>query len=127
MRQITKWNGGYRDEYFAASESEQVAQAGMWLSGASGGNPATWPSIEMLVIYDAAGDDASNLNDQYIQICNTGRGDLDLLNWTVRSSARLDGATVSIPFNTIISVRGARIASMLAQVWRLRQKSILGF
>ena len=93
----------YRDEYFLASETAQVNEEGMWLPGASGGDPATWPDMSMIVNYDAAGDDSNNLNDEYIQITNDGPGDLDLSNWTARSSARLDGATISIPFNTILA------------------------
>ncbi|MBX3567661.1 MAG: lamin tail domain-containing protein [Rhizobiaceae bacterium] len=93
----------YRDDYFDASEYAQINKIGMWLPGASGGDPATWPTIEMIVNYDAGGDDALNLNDEYIQIRNNGPQVLDLSNWTARSSARLDAATIKIPFGAIVN------------------------
>lgn len=96
----------YRTEYFFASETAQIAEVGMWEEGAAGGNPGTWPDIEMVVNYDAAGDDAANLNDEYIQIRNSGPGVLDLSDWTARSSARLDSATITIPNGTTVPVGG---------------------
>ena len=93
----------YRTEYFTASETAQIAQTGMWLPGAAGGDPNTWPDIEMIVNYDAAGDDTNNLNDEYIQIRNSGPGTLDLSDWTARSSARLDGATLQIANGTTVA------------------------
>lgn len=82
----------YRDDYFTAGEQAMVDGVGMWAAGACG-SIAGEPSLEMLVNYDAAGNDANNLNDEYIQIRNTGSTSLSLSGWSVRSSARLDGTT----------------------------------
>jgi endonuclease YncB( thermonuclease family) len=88
---------GYRADYFAASEKAQINEVGMWEPGASGGDPSTWPDITMVVNYDAQGDDAANLNDEYVLIRNDGTTTLDLSGWSLRSSARLNGTTIKIP------------------------------
>lgn len=85
----------FREEYFAASEQAQLNGVGIWSSLESGHNTAS--GIKMFVNYDAAGDDANNLNDEYIHIENTGTDTIDLSGWSARSSARLDGATIEIP------------------------------
>lgn len=92
----------YRTEYFDASEAAQIAEVGLWQPGVCGGGSA--PDIEITVNYDAAGDDNNNLNDEYIQIRNTGATSIDLSDWSVRSSARLDDTTKMIP-------SGASVAS----------------
>jgi endonuclease YncB( thermonuclease family) len=91
----------YREDYFAASESAQLARVGMWSLMEQGDNSA--PGIEMFVNYDASGNDANNLNDEYIHITNTSTEDLDLSGWTVRSSARLNGTTIEILDGTVIA------------------------
>ncbi len=86
----------YRSEYFDASEAAQIAEVGLWEPGVCGGASQA-PDIELTVNYDAAGDDANNLNDEYIQIRNNKSGAIDLSGWSVRSSARLDETTKVIP------------------------------
>jgi endonuclease YncB( thermonuclease family) len=92
----------YRDDYFHASETAQINHNGMWAPGASGGDPSTWPDINVVVNYDAAGNDDDHLNDEYIQIRNEGNVSLDISNWTARSSARLDGSNIQLPYGAIL-------------------------
>ncbi len=86
----------YRSDYYAAGEQAVVNQVGLWEENACG-NTAETPSIDVTVNYDAAGNDATNINDEYIDIRNTGTALLHLNGWTLRSSARLDGNTFTLP------------------------------
>lgn len=92
----------YRDDYYEAGEQAYLDGVGMWAEGACGGNPASWPEIDVTVNYDAAGADDGNLNDEYIQIRNEGPGTLDMTGWSFRSSARSSGEQKMIPNGTTI-------------------------
>jgi len=50
--------------------------------------------------YDAAGDDDSNLNDEYFALQNTGEETVDLSGWTVENDR---GATYQIPQGIMLS------------------------
>lgn len=94
----------YRSEYFDASEAAQIDQVGLWEPGICGGNPSS--DIELIVNYDAAGNDANNLNDEYIQIHNNGSSSIDLSGWSIRSSARLNDTTMTIPNGASVDAGG---------------------
>lgn len=86
----------YRDEYYTAGEQAVVDQVGLWADDACGSTDGD-PTIDVSVNYDAAGNDANNLNDEYVQIRNTGSTQLNLNGWSFRSSARLEGSTQTMP------------------------------
>ncbi len=87
----------YKSEYFAAGEQAMLDEVGMWQSGVCGGTPASWPNVTSYVNYDAEGDDNDNLNGEYIEIQNNGSSTLNISDWTLRGSARLNGNTYTLP------------------------------
>ena len=91
----------YRSDYFEASEAAQSASLGLWSLFTPG--EGRTPNTSVFVNFDAGGDDANNLNDEYIVIENTGTSTLDVSNWSIRSSARLNAATLEIPNGVTIT------------------------
>lgn len=91
----------YRNEYFAASEAAQLAGTGVWSRFTPG--TGTTDDVSIFVNFDAAGNDADNLNDEYVVIQNTSGAVLDVSNWTLRSSARLGDGTLYIPDGVTIA------------------------
>ncbi|WP_386685109.1 lamin tail domain-containing protein [Loktanella sp. R86503] len=95
----------YRDAYFAASGTAQLAGAGLWSLFTLG--TGTTADVRIFVNFDAAGNDADNINDEYIVIQNTSGATLDISNWTIRSSARLEEGTLEIPGGVTIAAGGS--------------------
>lgn len=93
----------YRSDYFGAVEGAVLDGVGMWAEGACGGNPDSWPDLDVHVNWDAAGSDNDNPNGEWIEIENNGPGTLTMTGWTFRSSARKSGGTLSIPSGTRIT------------------------
>ena len=46
--------------------------------------PTTQPTVAIEIRFDATGDDAQNLNDEWVRFTNAGGQALDLTNWIVR-------------------------------------------
>lgn len=96
----------YKQQYYEAGEQAKTAEVGLWQEGVCGGNPASWPELSLYVNYDAEGDDTENLNGEYIEFQNMGSSQLDISNWTLRGSARLNGATRTLPANRHVEPNG---------------------
>lgn len=81
------------DELEAAQAAAESDGVGMWDPAACG--TAAEASIEVSRIrYDADGDDNHNLNDEWVELTNTGNGPLDLTGWSVKD----ESATHRYPF-----------------------------
>ncbi len=96
----------HRRDYYEAAEQASLDGVGMWAEGACGGNPGSWPDLDVHVNWDAEGADNNNENGEYVQIRNNGPGSLVMNGWSIRSSARNSGNTLSIPDGTTIPAGG---------------------
>ncbi len=69
------------------AQAQAVADGvGMWASDACG--PAASGDIRVGTIrYDADGDDSTNLNDEWVEIINSGASDVDLTGWGVKDES----------------------------------------
>jgi len=82
----TSRDAGYRDRQRVA----QAAGLGAWARDACGAGPATFvdpATIRIDIHPDAAGDDASNLNDEWVRFTNLAREPRDLGGWMVRDES----------------------------------------
>ncbi len=96
----------YKYWYFKYGEEAKVAERGLWLPGVCGGAPSSWPEVETYVNYDAEGNDFANVNGEYIELRNKGAATLDMSDWTIRGSARLNGHTHTIPSGASVQPGG---------------------
>lgn len=76
-----------RDEFAAIEQSAMETETGAWscrtpTEGGDGDAP-----ISITVYPDADGNDADNLNDEYVTITNTAETELDLDGWTLSDAA----------------------------------------
>ena len=70
----------------AAGRAAERARLGLWDPAACG--PATNASLVVdRINADAPGDDARNLNGEWVVIRNAGRADADLTGWTLRDTS----------------------------------------
>ena len=65
----------------------------------------TDPVIDITIRFDADGDDAENLNDEWVRFTNAGPQTLDLTNWIVRD----DGLTHAHVFGPLTLAPGASV------------------
>ncbi len=96
----------YKQQYYEAGEQAMIDKVGLWQEGVCGGSPASWPELSVYVNYDAEGDDTQNVNGEYIELQNNSSSQLDISNWTLRGSARLNGATRTLPLNRHVAANG---------------------
>jgi len=95
----------YQEQYFGRGETAKAADIGMWAEHACG-VPSNTGDVAIQVNYNAAGNDNTNLNDEYIEIRNLSASTISLNNWTLRSSARLNGGTIQFPAGQSIAPGG---------------------
>ncbi len=82
-----------KDHYLSIQEEAMGAQRGVW-SGREPDGAGTGQVMIASVHYNAAGDDALNLNDEYLTIRNRGTTNVDLTAWQIRDS---DSFSYTIP------------------------------
>lgn len=85
----------------AAAETEE---AGLWAPDACGDPAGAVLRITDLA-YDAPGNDADNLNGEWVEITNTGAGLLDLMGWTLKD----ESASHRYAFPSDFSLRSAAV------------------
>lgn len=78
-----------REEILRRLEEEaRTAQRGLWNPSACG--PASGPASQLAIVglrLDADGDDAQNLNDEWVEVQNTGAVAVDMTGWRVRDES----------------------------------------
>lgn len=80
-------SGFSRSDTFDTAESKAMTQAlGLWTC-AGGERPPTDEPLSVAVHADATGNDNENLNDEYVDLTNTGEESLALDGWTVADAA----------------------------------------
>jgi endonuclease YncB( thermonuclease family) len=121
-------------EYLLLAERAAAARKGLYDPAACGAGPDQDLPISVTVNWDADGNDAQNLNGEWVDIHNGGGRDLPLGGWWVRDSwlrygqdhvpgYRLPGATV-VPAGRTLRVRvGCGAAGDLEQHWCLRESA----
>jgi endonuclease YncB( thermonuclease family) len=79
----------YAPNKAAAAAAEYAAHRGrgLWDTGACGVGPAQAADLRVRVAWDAPGNDAANVNGEYIQVSNHSPYTVDLSGWWVRDSA----------------------------------------
>jgi hypothetical protein len=79
----------YAPNRAAAAAARYAASRGrgMWDTDACGSGPAQAADLRVEVAWDAPGDDAANLNGEYIKVSNQSPYAVDLSGWWVRDSA----------------------------------------
>jgi micrococcal nuclease len=76
----------YQDRLAAAQAQAERAGVGIWDAAACGTAAGVALVIEHIE-YDAPGDDAANLNGEWVEIVNTGDGEVDLTGWVLRDES----------------------------------------
>jgi micrococcal nuclease len=74
-----------KDHYLSVQEEAMDSRRGVWSGSEPDGNGTGQVAIAS-VHYNAAGDDAANLNDEYITIRNPGTTAADLTSWQISDS-----------------------------------------
>ncbi|MFN3255099.1 MAG: lamin tail domain-containing protein [Ilumatobacter sp.] len=62
-------------------------EVGVWVDDVCGAGPAAGAVIDMVTNYDAAFDDYTNVNGEYVQLRNRGTEPVSLNGWTLRDTA----------------------------------------
>jgi len=121
-------------EYLVLAERAAAARKGLYDPAACGAGPDQDLPISVTVNWDADGNDAQDLNGEWIDIHNGGGRELPLGGWWVRDSwlrygqdhvpgYRLPDATV-VPAGRTLRVRvGCGAAGELEQHWCLRESA----
>jgi endonuclease YncB( thermonuclease family) len=78
----TRWSA-----YHAVAEQARSVRVGLWRDEACGTGPAPTARLELWAKSDADGDDAKNLNGEYVVIANRGSTDVSLAGWWLRDSS----------------------------------------
>ena len=99
------WNGTYSK----MAEQAQRARKRIWNDRACGSGPAQSTKLRMKVKWDAANNDAGNVNGEWVRITNPGPRDISLRGWWLRDSylrgkltGRKKGRGFQFPGNTKI-------------------------
>lgn len=81
--------GDARETVLRVAEGEaRSARRGLWGFSACGVPPARAAEVTISQVrFDADGDDARNLNDEWIELRNTGSSAVDLSGWGVRDES----------------------------------------
>ncbi len=110
----------YRERQRAARE----AGLGIWAHEACGPGPSLDlgpDSIRIEIHPDAAGDDSTNLNDEWVRFTNVGREPLDLDGWMVRdesSSHRYRFSDLVLGVGAAVTLRsGCGVDSASERFW----------
>ena len=62
-------------------------RVGVWIDDACGAGPASSAELEMVTNYDAAHDDRTNVNGEWVQLRNRGTQAVSLKGWVLRDTA----------------------------------------
>jgi len=78
-----------RERVLRALESDaREAERGLWSPTACGSSPSGATALRITEVrLDADGNDAENLNDEWIDVSNTGTSPADLTGWRVRDES----------------------------------------
>jgi micrococcal nuclease len=78
-----------REAALRAAEAEARAAArGLWDPAACGAPPLDAAALEIVALrLDADGDDVENLNDEWVDVRNTGDAPVDLTGWRLRDES----------------------------------------
>jgi micrococcal nuclease len=98
------WNASYRQ----LSETAAAKGIGLWDSSFCGPGPSARLSVR--VNWDAPGNDASDVNGEYVKVTNTAAAAVNLAGWWVRDSATRKSATLAETRRGFIFPSGAVIA-----------------
>ncbi len=121
-------------EYLVLAERAEAARKGLYDPAACGAGPDQDLPISVTVNWDADGNDAQDLNGEWVDIHNGGGRDLPLGGWWVRDSwlrygqdhvpgYRLPDSTV-VPAGRTLRLRiGCGAAGELEQHWCLRESA----
>jgi micrococcal nuclease len=93
--------------YRKLSEAAAAAGRGIWDTSYCGPGPAAHLSVR--VHWDTAGDDAKNVDDEYVKITNRGTATVKLGNWWVRDSATRKSSTPARTRRGFIFPVGAQV------------------
>ena len=78
-------------DYAVSNANEALLAArdgiGVWIDDACGVGPSQAADIEMVTNYDAAHDDRTNVNGEWVQLRNRGTASVSLAGWTLRDTA----------------------------------------
>ena len=75
------------DRYEAAQDAARRAGTGLWAPDACGASDDHPDIVIDAVQFDAAGDDTTNLNDEWVRIANTESVPVDLTGWMLRDES----------------------------------------
>jgi micrococcal nuclease len=99
----------YNASYRKLSQAAAAAGIGLWDTNYCGSGPTAHLSVQ--VNWDAAGDDAVNVNGEYVKITNRGTSTVRLAGWWVRDSATRQSATEAQTRRGYIFPAGAQVAA----------------
>jgi micrococcal nuclease len=99
------WNEKYRE----LSEAAAAQGVGIWDTDYCGRGPVA--NLSVRVNWDAAGNDSTNVNGEYIKITNKGTAAVSLAHWWVRDSATRKSSTVLASKRGYIFPSDAKVAA----------------
>ena len=102
-------NYTYNEAYRKLAEAAAAKGIGMWDKSYCGAGPVA--DLAVHVNWDAPGDDAVNVNGEYVKITNKGSSAVDLANWWVRDSATRQSATKEQTRRGFIFPAGASVGA----------------
>jgi hypothetical protein len=76
----------HNGEYHVLASEAQAARRGLYDPDACGANPSPAAQLSLLVNWDADGNDAKNVNGEFVDIVNTGATAVPLGGWWFRES-----------------------------------------
>ena len=77
----------FAEDYRRLVDAAQAAQIGIWNPGVCGPIEQDGARITLSIHWDAPGNDATNLNGEYVIVRNAGTSTVDISGWLLRDSA----------------------------------------
>jgi micrococcal nuclease len=107
------WNRRYR----ALAEAAAADGVGLWDRDFCGAGPAA--SVSVRVHWNATGNDAANVNGEYVRVTNRGTKTVNLSGWWIRDSGTRAAPTEAGRRRGFILPAGARVAPGRSLIMRV--------
>jgi micrococcal nuclease len=95
--------------YRALAQTAAAKGIGLWDTNFCGSGPAA--NLSVRVRWDAEGNDAQNVNGEYVKVTNHGRSGVSLAGWWVRDSGTRPASSKTASRRGYIFPAGARVAA----------------
>ncbi len=121
------WYGNYAFGYLNRDYQRAAAQAraaglNIWDTDHCGVGPSAGAKLGVSLVWDAAGDDRTNVNGEYVKVKNYGSATVDLSGWKIRDNTihhefRFPGGTTLAPGRSLTLHVGKGINTLTSFYW----------